>query len=197
MGLRMGDLLGALSLGDAEWASDLADVGATFRQVPVPGMSPYRPFPPPPAMPGYGASVMPVRRLLPTIPGAPKIGLRLQPLGFPTVIFTATSGVTLSAQTRPQRPFKGKRVVVDLARTGTTATGLIGVTSLNIGTNNQFVSTGAIPASMFAGASFDTNVELAACSTALDITIAFQTSTAPTTTDTIAVQAGLIGESIG
>lgn len=196
MALKMGDLVGALALGDAEWASDLADVGATFRQVPVPGMQ-FRPFPPPPAMPGYGATVMPTRRLIPTVPGAPKIGLRLQPLGFPIVTFTASSGVSLSTQSRPQRPFKGKRLVVDLARVGTSATGLVSVTSLSIGTNNQFVSTGAVPASMFAGNSFDTNVELAACSTALDITVAFQISAAPAMTDTVAVQAGLIGESIG
>ena len=159
----------------------------------------YAPPPPmqryaPPPAPVYG---IPSQRIIPTIPGAPAIGVKLQPLGFGVITFTATSGTALPATTRPQKPFKGRRLVVDIARTGATATGLITVTSLTVGVNNQFVSTGAVGAGAFAATAFDCNVELSACSSALDITVNYATSLAPTAPDTISIGTTLFGESVG
>lgn len=156
----------------------------------------YRPPMPPPPPPGYYQGI-PSQRIIPTIPGAPAIGVKLQPLGFNVVTFTATSGTALTATTRPQKPFKGKRLIVDIARTGTTATGLVSIASLTVGVNNQFVSTGAVGAGAFAAGAFDANVELSACSSALDISVNYTISAAPTTTDTVTVGTTLFGESVG
>ena len=155
----------------------------------------------PPAMQRYVPNPyrggIPSQRIIPTIPGAPAIGVKLQPLGFSTVTFTATSGTSLVASTRPQKPFKGRRLVVDIARTGATATGLITITAINIGVNNQLVSSGAIGAGAFAATAFDCNVELSACSTALDITVNYSTTLAPTAPDNIAIATTLFGETVG
>ena len=161
--------------------------------VPQP-MPPMARYPQPPPAPVYG---IPSQRIIPTIPGAPAIGVKLQPLGFGVITFTATSGTALPAITRPQKPFKGRRLVVDIARTGATATGLITVTSLTVGVNNQFVSTGAVGAGAFAATAFDCNVELSACSSALDITVNYATTLAPTAPDTISIGTTLFGESVG
>jgi hypothetical protein len=180
-------------LGDVELIDDLADVGAMPRSRR--GRSG---FGRPGQRGGYGpARGYPARRMIPQIPGAPAVGIRLQPLGFPTITFTATSGTALPTTTRPQRPFKAKRLVVDLARTGASATGLVSITALNIGTNNQFVSSGPIGAGAFAATAFDVNMELAACTTALDITVAYAILPAPTTTDTVSIATTMFGEAVG
>jgi len=184
----------SLTIGDAELIDDLADVGALpARYRGRGGGGGYQG-----QRGGYGAGRgFPARRLIPQIPGAPSVGIRLQPLGFPTVAFTATSGTSLSTTTRPQRPFKGKRLVIDLARTGATATGLVTVTGLFIGTNNQFVSTAPIGAAAFAATAFDVNMELAACTTAIDVTVQLAISVAPTTTDRVDLALTMFGEAVG
>lgn len=180
------------------------EVGSYFNSLAgVVGAYPYPPMPMmPPAMPPqygppWGGPGVPSQRIMPTIPGSPAIGVKLQPLGFNAIAFTATSGTALPATTRPQKPFKGRRLVVDIARTGTTATGLVTVTSVTIGVNNQFVSTGAVGAGSFAATAFDCNVEFSACSTALDITVNYAISAAPTTTDRVDVGTTLFGETVG
>lgn len=179
--------------------------GNPWARVPMPpvyrpGIPSYGYAPPPFAPPAphpYQGPGIPSGRIVPTIPGAPAIGVKLQPLGFGATTFTATSGTALPASTRPQKPFKGRRLVVALARTGTTATGLVSIASLTIGVNNQFVSTGAVGADAFGPGAFDCNVELSACSTALDITVNYTISAAPTMTDTVAISTTLFGETVG
>lgn len=143
----------------------------------------------------YGG--VPSGRIMPSIPGAPAIGIKLQPLGFSTVAFTATSGTALSATTRPQKPFKGRRLVVDLVRTGATATGLVTITSITVGVQNQLVSTGAVGVGAFAATAFDCNVELSACSSALDIAVNYAISAAPTMTDRVDIATTVFGETVG
>lgn len=204
-------------LADVSYADSIADVGAFMPRrrgggrVVTPGRSTR--VPARGALPGqvmapaqgygyggynlpYGAAV-PAGRLIPNVPGAPAIGIRLQPLGFPVTSFTATSGTALAATSRPQRPFKPKRLVCDVGRTGTTSNGLVTVTELSIGTNNQFVSRQPIGIGAFAPGAFDTNMELAASTTALDITVGFAVTVAPTMTDRIDIATTLMGESIG
>jgi len=192
----------ALTIGDADIFDDLADVGILPSQMRRGGGG-YAP-----RGGGYGGYQgqrggygnqrgLPAGRLIPRVPGAPAVGLRLQPMGFPIIRFSATSGTALSAVQRPQRPFKAKRLVVDIARSGTTSTGLISVAGLFIGTNNQFVSLGSIGAGAFAPNSQDTNLELCASTTALDITVQYVTSLAPSSTDVIDVATTLIGEAVG
>lgn len=187
----------ALTIGDADIFDDLADVGVLPSQMRRPAYMQRAAYGSVPRG-GYGIQRgLPAGRLIPRVPGAPAVGLRLQPMGFPILRFNATSGTALSTVQRPQRPFKPKRLVVDIARTGATATGLISVTGLFIGTNNQFVSLGAIGAGSFAPTAQDTNLELCASTTALDITVQYATSVAPGGTDTIDVATTLIGEAVG
>jgi hypothetical protein len=181
----------SLSIGDAEIIDDLADVGAAPRYS-------RRGFGNAMQRGGYGAQRgYPARRLIPQIPGAPMVGIRLQPLGFPVTSFVLNSGQALSTTTRPQRPFKAKRLVCDIARTGATSTGLITVTTINIGTNNQLVSSGPVGAGAFAATAFDVNLELSACTTALDITVGYANTVAVTTTDRVDISTTMFGEAVG
>lgn len=191
--------------GVSGWFDSLAAVYDNVGAAPFPyaappyAMSPWgqrAPIPMMPPMPvPYGG--IPSGRIMPSIPGSPAIGVKLQPLGFSTVAFTATSGTALAATTRPQKPFKGRRLVVDIARTGTTATGLITITSITVGVNNQLVSTGAVGAGAFAATAFDCNVELSACSSALDIAVNYAISAAPAMTDRVDIATTLFGETVG
>jgi hypothetical protein len=202
---EMGDVEG-LEMGDAELIDDLADVGALPRGYGRGGrrggggrggygaMARGGRIPRPNVMPG---KAMAARRLIPMVPGAPAVGLRLQPLGFPVIAFTAASGTALPSTSRPQRPFKGKRLVVDIARTGVSATGLVTVTEISIGTNNQEVSRNPVGANSFSPLAYDTNMELAACTTALDITIGYAVSAAPANADRIDIATTLFGEAVG
>lgn len=185
-------------LGDVDY-----EVGAFYDELAAP-MSPYGGgfggFPMarmPPSYPGYGNPGIPSRRILPTIPGAPAIGAKLQPLGFTTVTFGAATGTALAATTRPQKPFKGRRLVVDIARTGASATGLVTITSITVGVNNQLVSTGAVGAGAFAATAFDCNVSLSACSSALDIAVNYSISAAPAMADVVNIATTLFGETVG
>lgn len=191
-----------------------AEVGAYFNSLAgVVGATPYAPYaspypspamarylPPyqPPMQPPsvYGPGI-PSARIIPSIPGAPAIGVKLQPLGFGNVTFGAATGTALIATTRPQKPFKGRRLICDIARTGASATGLISITAITVGVNNQLVSTGAVGAGAFAPGAFDANVEMSACSSALDISVNYAISAAPTMTDTVVVSTTLFGETVG
>lgn len=173
-------------------------IGAPPMYYPQP--APYRMPPRPPMRPPYPTGMyqgIPSARIIPTIPGAPAIGVKLQPLGFGNVTFSASSGTALAASTRPQKPFKGRRLVVDIARSGATSTGLVSITALSVGVNNQLVSQGAVGAGAFAAGAFDCNVEMSACSSALDITVNYAISAAPTTADTVVVGTTLFGETVG
>lgn len=194
--------------GYGEQAGAGAEVGAFFNTLagvvgapyapPFNPMSRYMPpYYPPMSPPNVFGPGVPSGRLIPSIPGAPAIGVKLQPLGFNVITFSATSGTALVATTRPQKPFKGRRLVVDIARTGATATGLVSITAITVGVNNQLASTGAVGAGAFVAGAFDCNVELSACSSALDISVNYAISAAPTMTDTVVVSTTLFGETVG
>src|SRR5688572_21124042 len=72
------------------------------------------------------------RSLVSNIPGVSHPGARLQQLGLGATAFTSTSGTLLSLTASPQRPFKGQRLILDLTRTGASATGLVTVNQLNV-----------------------------------------------------------------
>jgi hypothetical protein len=149
------------------------------------------------AMAPAGSRGIPARALLPRVPGVPANGVRLQPLGFGASAFTASSGNIIALQAQPQRPFKGMRLVVDLTRTGTTATGLVTITRLDVGTVNQLVSAGAISATAFAPNSYDTNLQLDPATPGIIITLQFNISAVPTSTDRVDFGATLMGVSVG
>ncbi|HEY4635185.1 MAG TPA: hypothetical protein VJK49_08260 [Candidatus Limnocylindrales bacterium] len=115
------------------------------------------------------------------------------PLGFPTQIFTNVSGTALVSTSAPFVAFKGKRLSIDIARTGATATGLITMTQLLVGQANQLPNANVIGAGTFAPNAVATRLDLAWCPSAVGITIALATSVAPGAGDSIAVQPTLLG----
>lgn len=120
----------------------------------------------------------------------------LQPLGIGAVTFTASSGTALTASQQVQKLFHPKRLIIDVARTGTSSTGLITVTAINVGADNQLAtagSTGPIPVSMFANVGVDLNLNFAPATPGITISVALQTSAAPTSSDTIACSIGMLG----
>lgn len=133
--------------------------------------------------------------LMSAYPGAPPVAEKDIPLGFGNQNFSSTSGTTLTFTARPQAVFRGRRLVIDLTRTGT-PTGLVTMTSLLIGTRNQLVGTLGIPVSTFAGTAFGVDMALDPATPGIDITITLVISAAPTTTDLVTVGASLIGKGI-
>jgi len=141
--------------------------------------------------------MVPAQMLIPQIPGVPMPGARLQPLGLGANAFTATSGLLLQLQASPQRPFKGQRLIIDLTRTGASATGLVTVTRLDVGTSNQLVGSGGISAAAFQPTSFDANVSLDPATPGVNITVQLQISAAPTMTDRVDFGGTIIGTTVG
>lgn len=121
---------------------------------------------------------------------------RLQPLGIGVVLFTATSATVLAATQQVQKLFHPKRMIVDISRNGTTATGLVTVSRIDIGADNMLATsggTGPIPASMFNFAGVDLNLSFSVATPGITITVQLTTSTAPSSTDTIACSVGMLG----
>jgi hypothetical protein len=140
---------------------------------------------------------VPARRLIPRVPGVPMPGARLQPLGFGSSAFTVASGTVLSLTASPQRPFKGQRLVVDITRTGASATGLITITRLDVGTANQLVSSGPLAAAAFAATAFDVNLELDPATPGILIVVQLAISVAPAGADRVDFAAVMFGTAVG
>lgn len=136
-------------------------------------------------------------QLVPSIPGVPAPTMRLQPLGLGATAFTATSGTLLQLQASPQRPFMGQRLILDLTRTGASATGLVTVSRLDVGTDNQLVGAGAISASAFSATAFDANVRFAPATPGVLITVQMNITAAPTMTDRVDVGGTIFGTTVG
>ncbi len=137
------------------------------------------------------------RSLIPQVPGVPSVGVRLQPLGLGATAFTATSGTILALSASPQRPFKGQRLILDITRTGASSTGLVTVTRLDVGTDNQLVGSGAIGSSAFAATAFDANLALAPATPGVNITVQLNISAAPTMTDRVDISGTIFGTTVG
>lgn len=118
--------------------------------------------------------------------------LRLQPLGMGSSAFTAATPTILTLQQFPQRPFDGKRIVIDVTRTAT-ATGLLTLTRLDIGSDNQLVSSGALSVGAFQAQAFDVNLELARAWPGIQITMQFNVSVLPAGADRIDFSATIFG----
>lgn len=176
----------------ANYYDDLADVGDDLGTLEMADVGAFRRR----KRRGGGRSV-PARMLVPATPGVPASGLRLQPLGLGATAFTATSGTLLQLQASPQRPFKGMRLVVDITRTGVTSTGLVTITRLDVGTDNQLVGSGAISAAAFAATAFDVNISIAPATPGIQITLLFAISAAPTVADRVDIGATVFGMAVG
>lgn len=136
------------------------------------------------------------RQLVTPMPGVPKAGPRLEPVGFPAFAFVVAGATTIAQTTRPQKPFKGSRLVIDIARTGATATGLITVVSLKIGARDVLVNANPIGAGTFAANAFGVELMMDEATPGIDIVLTLATSAAPTAAgDRIDIAATIVGMS--
>jgi hypothetical protein len=173
----------------AEYFDDLADVGAPFAPIRRPaGRSMFG------RMAQQPTRGVPARRLVSQVPGVPARGLREQPLGLGSTAFTATSGTLLTLTAQPQRPFRGRRLIVDITRTGASSTGLVTISQLVVGANNQLPGTGAISAAAFAANAVGVNLDMDPATPGVNISLQLNISAAPTMTDRVDISATIIGE---
>jgi hypothetical protein len=120
-------------------------------------------------------------------------GPRIEPLGFTAVQFTAASGLILQATGRPQKPFKGSRLVVVDQRLGTG--GLVSITSLKIGVREVLVSTQGIPAQAFAPNAFGIELMMDEAGPGIEIVATYVISAAPAGADVVNVGTTVMGMS--
>jgi len=134
------------------------------------------------------------RQLAQPMPGVPTQGPRIEPLGFPTTFnFVNAGATTIQQSARPMKPFKGSRVVIDIARTGATATGLVTVTQLVVGARPVPVAQNPIGAGVFAPTAFGIELMMDEAVPGIDITVALTISAAPGAGDTVVCSVTLIG----
>lgn len=138
-----------------------------------------------------------INKIQPAIPGVPKAGARNFPLGFGTATFVNGGPTAFDLVANPQRPFKGARLVIDVRRSAAALAELVTVTSLNIGQNNQLVSSAALPAEAFRPDGFDTVLSLDPATPGIAITLGIAISAAPAAGETVAISAMIIGDTIG
>lgn len=127
---------------------------------------------------------------------APQAARRLQPLGLTAVAFTAASGLGLNMTALPQRPFQAKRLLIDLSRSGATSTGLVTVTSINMGSDNQLVGGNPLPVSGFGATAFDLNIDFEPVVPGIQVVVGVACSLAPTNPDRIDLAGGFWGTSL-
>jgi hypothetical protein len=138
-----------------------------------------------------------IRATTTKMPGVQAHGARDWPLPFPALAFTATSGTSLTTTSRPQRPFRGARLSVDIARTGASATGLVTITAFNVGQGNQFIAQGALPANGFSPTAVNAEMNLDSAQPGIDVVIAFNISVAPAAADRVDLAVMILGLSVG
>lgn len=163
----------------------------------LPWYAPHSPNVPPAPMP-YAAQPQPIQQLVSAIPGASARGGKVQPLGFENGTFTSTTPATITVRARPQRPLRGGRLVGSFARNGATATGLLTLVSLFVGTDGQLLSGDPISFDALAPNAFGVGVNLTPAAVGQEITATIAVSNLPTVVgETIAFNLTLFGQTIG
>lgn len=137
------------------------------------------------------------RALVPNLPGVPAVGGREEPVGFGSFTFGNATAQTVTLTARPQKPFKGRRLVIPIFRTAGAAAIGVNVTALSVGQANQLVSSGAVPADAFVPGAFGVDLNLDPATPGIDITIVLATTATPGAGETITVTPMLIGVTFG
>lgn len=151
-----------------------------------------------PQYPGPAAAApQPIQQLVSAIPGASARGSKVQPLGFTPGTFNATSGTIITVRARPQRPIRGGRLMGSYARSGTTATGLLTLVSLQVGTDGQLLSGDAISFDALSPNAFGAGVNLTPAAVGQEIVAQVAISAAPSSTDSVPFNLTLYGLSVG
>jgi hypothetical protein len=132
---------------------------------------------------------------------APREGMEPLPL-VPDVnngVFTSTVGL-ITFRARPQRPFRGERLLATVLRSGASTAGVAAVTTgVFVGTDLQQLQIGNYNLEFFAPTAFGVRLDLQAAEPGIDISIGTTVTPAATISgsDFISVQLLLLGRSLG
>lgn len=125
-------------------------------------------------------------------PGMRESGPRKTPLAFPVETFAAGGATTRVLTVQPLQLFKGSKLVIDVARVGTTG-GVPIVTRLRVGAEDFLVGNNPIPAAMFGALVEGNELILDTAGPGLPIELTIGVTAAPTGTDVITMASALFG----
>lgn len=128
-------------------------------------------------------------------PGVPSPGARRMPLGFDSFTFVNAGVTQFSFSARPQVPFRGRRLIIDIVRVG--AAGIaVRVDDIQVGTKSQLAGLGRISASAFQATAFDVDLGMDPSAPGIDILIVVSLSATPPVAETVTVTPSLIGDAV-
>lgn len=132
------------------------------------------------------------------VPPSPnRTGICQNPMGVGFVAFSSTSGTTLAMQAKPQRGFRGERLVIDIRRSGASANASpVILSKLTVGDYNQLVGGGPLPADIFANNSVGVRLDLDASYPGVLIDLEFTIPAPLAAGDGIFVSVGIIGSTV-
>lgn len=114
--------------------------------------------------------------------------------GIPTFL---PAGVTSkSFLCKPQKPFRGERLIITLLRSAGASTVPVNVTQLLVGSDNQIVGFGQIPAETFSGNFFGVRLAMTASQPGVELRVVFTLGAAVPAGESIGVQVTQIGRAI-
>jgi hypothetical protein len=171
------DMLGALSNSTPELLGAIARRRAQPRRMPSPGAAALK------------------QRFAFKAPGVPAAGARRMPLGFSSFTFVNAGVTTFSFIALPQVPFKGRRLVIDIVRTGAAAIA-VRVDDIQVGTRSQMAGLLAISASVFVPGAFDVDLGMDQCTPGTQIAVNVSLSAGPAVGDNVTVTPTLIGDAL-
>jgi hypothetical protein len=130
------------------------------------------------------------------VPGSSDAAQLMSPLGLGAAQLTnAVAVVTLSAQ--PQRPFRGERLLISLARSAGALVVPVRVSEFKIGENSQLVGAGALPAEAFSPDAFGVRLAMSPSAPGILINLRIETDVgAVPAGETITVTAAIIGRAV-
>ncbi|MFZ4751096.1 MAG: hypothetical protein ACOYMM_11410 [Phycisphaerales bacterium] len=100
---------------------------------------------------------------------------QLLPLGFQpdggSFSFISGGPTTIIFRALPQKPFRGERLVIDIARSAGAAANSVNVDQISVGTDLQIVSAAPFPAATFAPTAFGVRLSLTAAQPGIQIVV--------------------------
>lgn len=130
------------------------------------------------------------------VPGSSDQAQLMSPLGLGVgTLTTAVNVVTLTAQ--PQRPFRGERLLVGLARSSGASVVPVRITEFKIGENSQLVGAGALPADAFDPQAFGVRLAMSPSAPGIQIVLRLETDVAAVPAgESISVTGAIIGRAV-
>lgn len=110
------------------------------------------------------------------------------------VFTTAFTAATITFISRPQKPFRGERIITNVSPFGPTASGVPNSTGIFVGVDLQQVEAGNIPLSTWAATAFGVRLAMVDAEPGIEIRIpVVLVGTALLTTDTVTVSVTILG----